>query len=369
MPKIKTPSEPQQATAPFAHRVLEWFDQHGRKNLPWQQDITPYRVWISEIMLQQTQVATVIPYFETFMRHFPDVDSLAAADTDEVLHLWTGLGYYARARNLHKAAKQVSSEHNGQFPDTVDALAELSGIGRSTAAAIVSIAFQQPATILDGNVKRVLARHQCVEGWPGSTRTQNALWDIAEAYTPNHRSRDYTQVMMDLGATLCTRSKPLCEFCPIKSDCLAYANHCQTDFPHKKPKKALPEKFTHMLIVVNDSNEIYLEQRPNSGIWGGLYSFPECKAPTAEITEIINDAPPALRPALDSINHIREIEQWSQFKHTFSHYHLMITPVIIRLNHTPLTIADGNQHTWFNTKAPGKLGLAAPVKKLLSKLA
>ena len=356
------------STSSFAQRALHWFDDHGRKNLPWQQNINAYRVWISEIMLQQTQVTTVIPYFETFMEHFPDVNTLASAKIDEVLHLWTGLGYYARARNLYKAAQQVSTNLQGNFPTTVEGLVELPGIGRSTAAAIVSIAFEKPATILDGNVKRVLTRHQCVEGWPGNTKTQNSLWDLAEAYTPNNRSRDYTQAMMDLGATLCTRSKPQCTICPVSSDCQAYANSCQSDFPHKKPKKVLPKKHIHMLITLNSEGCIYLEQRPDNGIWGGLYSFPEYTPATDNLNDMLDTASPTLRQAIHSGPSIQEIEQWSEFKHTFSHYHLMITPVIIRLNHSPLTVSDSDQHTWFNPSAPSKLGLAAPVKKLLSKL-
>ena len=356
----------------FAKRILRWFDVHGRKNLPWQQDIDAYRVWISEIMLQQTQVATVIPYFERFINQFPTVHELANADIDEVLHLWTGLGYYARARNLYKTAQHVSSELKGEFPSTVEELSTLPGIGRSTAAAIISIAFQIPETILDGNVKRVLTRYQCIEGWPSSTATQNTLWELAETLTPSSRSRDYTQAMMDLGATLCTRSKPACSLCPINADCQANSSNSQTEFPHKKPKKTLPKKSTHMLIVVNDEGAVYLEQRPTTGIWGGLYSFPECSPPSdelaTELTNIVNNAPLTLRQAITPSGNVTEIEQWTPFKHTFSHYHLMITPVIIRLSHSPLTVAEGDQHTWFNPSAPSKLGLAAPVKKLLSKL-
>ena len=199
-----------ETTSQFAPRVLDWFDQHGRKDLPWQRDISPYRVWVSEIMLQQTQVKTVIPYFERFMATFPTVQALAAAEQDQVLHLWTGLGYYARARNLHRAAQQVCAEHGGEFPATVDKLEELPGVGRSTAGAIVSLAFRQRAVILDGNVKRVLARYRAVDGWPGQSAVHRKLWQIADDYTPEQRCADYTQAMMDLGATLCTRSSPAC---------------------------------------------------------------------------------------------------------------------------------------------------------------
>ncbi len=203
----------------FQHSILDWFDQHGRHDLPWQQAQTPYRVWVSEIMLQQTQVATVIPYFQRFMARFPDVGALAAAEQDEVLHLWTGLGYYARARNLHKAARLVVNNWGGEFPQTLEGMESLPGIGRSTAGAILAMACGIRAPILDGNVKRVLARYACVEGWPGQTAVQKQLWALAEEYTPSRRVGDYTQAMMDLGATLCTRSKPACVLCPLQLDC------------------------------------------------------------------------------------------------------------------------------------------------------
>ena len=219
----------------FSRAVLTWFDKHGRKTLPWQQGITPYRVWLSEIMLQQTQVTTVIPYFERFVARFPDVASLAAAPINDVLHLWTGLGYYARARNLHRCAQTLVCNYGGEFPATVEALAELPGIGRSTAGAIVSIAFKQRAAILDGNVKRVLARYHAVAGWPGDATTLKTLWVHAETHTPKKRVNNYTQAMMDLGATLCTRSKPACERCPVMSTCVAYATGQVNLYPGKKP--------------------------------------------------------------------------------------------------------------------------------------
>ena len=259
----------------FSQSVLTWFDKHGRKHLPWQQNITPYRVWLSEIMLQQTQVATVIPYFERFTAQFPDVHSLAIAPIDQVLHLWTGLGYYARARNLHRCAQTVVAQYDGEFPSTVKTLCELTGIGRSTAGAIVSIAFQQRAAILDGNVKRVLARYHAVEGWPGQTETLNQLWEIAEQYTPDKRANDYTQAMMDMGATLCMRTKPSCERCPLQSGCIAYAQGAQNRYPSKKPKKDIPVKSVQLLMLRDPAGDILLQQRPPQGIWGGLWSFPE----------------------------------------------------------------------------------------------
>jgi A/G-specific adenine glycosylase len=343
----------------FSKRVLDWFDQHGRKDLPWQSDTSPYRVWLSEIMLQQTQVKTVIPYFERFTGTFPDVHSLAAAPQDEVLHLWTGLGYYARARNLHKAAKTVADELDGNFPNTVEGLCELPGIGRSTAGAIVSIAFGQRASILDGNVKRVLARYHRVEGWPGKSAVHDRLWEIAEKYTPTKRCNDYTQAMMDLGATLCTRSSPTCDSCPLVASCEAKAHGDQTSFPGKKPRKVMPVKDTHFLIVRGSDGEIWLEKRPGSGIWGGLWCFPEIESPGDSLQHCLDlwGAEPA------------SIEALPEFRHTFSHYHLDITPVVVDLNTAPLAVMEADRQLWYNVRQPPQIGLAAPVAALLKQLA
>ncbi|MBN7798750.1 A/G-specific adenine glycosylase [Parahaliea mediterranea] len=342
----------------FATRLLAWFDQHGRHDLPWQRDINPYRVWVSEIMLQQTQVGTVIPYFERFMAAFPTVQALAAAPIDDVLHLWTGLGYYARARNLHKAAIAVCADHRGEFPDTVDALAELPGIGRSTAGAIVSIAHRRRAVILDGNVKRVLARHGAVAGWPGKTPVQRELWALAERLTPDKRCADYTQAIMDLGATLCTRSKPDCGACPVAGDCRAREQGRQAEFPGKKPRKPLPVRDTVMLLALAPSGEVFLEQRPAPGIWGGLWCFPELEN-TADVTAACADrwglAPAAIEPR-------------AAFRHTFSHYHLDITPVLARLPATPGAVMASDQQLWYNRAQPARVGLAAPVARLLAAL-
>lgn len=341
----------------FSASVLKWFDKHGRKHLPWQQDISAYRVWLSEIMLQQTQVTTVIPYFERFISQFPTVQSLSAAPIDEVLHLWTGLGYYARARNLHKCAQAVVSQHGGEFPATVEALVDLPGIGRSTAGAIVSIAFQKRAAILDGNVKRVLARYHAVEGWPGQLGVANQLWEIAETYTPKTRANHYTQAMMDMGATLCTRSKPKCGECPLFDGCVAYAQGNPQDYPGKKPKKTLPEKSVQLLMLRNPSGDLLLQQRPAQGIWGGLWSFPEL-AIDVDVQEF----------AEDHYGKVIELEEWNAYRHTFSHYHLDITPVLIQLAKSPRAIGEAVTH-WYNPHQPDALGLAAPVKKLLEKLA
>lgn len=342
----------------FSKTVLTWFDQYGRKHLPWQQDINPYRVWLSEIMLQQTQVTTVIPYFQRFTERFPTVQDLAAAPIDDVLHLWTGLGYYARARNLHRCAQIIVRDYAGKFPASVDELSNLPGIGRSTAGAIVSIAFQKRAAILDGNVKRVLARHHAVDGWPGQTETLRKLWEHAEQHTPDKRSNHYTQAMMDLGATVCTRSKPACTQCPVATTCIAFANAKVNAYPGKKPKKILPVKTVQLLMLRNPAGDILLQQRPASGIWGGLWSFPE-------ITQDIN----AQAFVEDNFSQVVEHEIWDAYRHTFSHYHLDITPVLLQLKKAPHKIADGQLSVWYNLHQPDAIGLAAPVKKLLEKLA
>ncbi|MDX1733056.1 MAG: A/G-specific adenine glycosylase [Halioglobus sp.] len=346
-------------TAPFHQRVLDWFDTSGRKDLPWQRDINPYRVWVSEIMLQQTQVKTVIPYFERFTAAFPDVRALAAAGEDGVLHLWTGLGYYARARNLHRAARQVVAEHGGDFPDTLEGLEALPGVGRSTAGAILSIAFGQRASILDGNVKRVLARYHRVAGWPGQSAVHRRLWEIADRYTPVERCADYTQAMMDLGATLCTRTAPACDLCPLHADCAARGAGDPLDYPGKKPRKALPVKSTHFLIARAPQGEVWLNKRPASGIWGGLWCFPEvenAEAGRALCLDRLGTEPESLQP-------------WSEFRHTFSHYHLDITPLVADLGTTPAAVMEGAGELWYNLRSTHQVGLAAPVVSLLDKLA
>lgn len=342
----------------FARAVLRWFDRHGRKHLPWQQDIDAYRVWLSEIMLQQTQVTTVIPYFERFMERFPTVEALARAPVDEVLHLWTGLGYYARARNLHRCAREVVEHHGGDFPREVEALSALPGIGRSTAGAIASIAFGEHAAILDGNVKRVLARHYAVDGWPGKTSVQKALWEYAEQNTPKRRVADYTQAMMDLGAMVCTRSRPACDQCPVNAGCIARAQGNMEDYPGKKPKKEKPIKAVQFLMMRNPAGDILLQQRPSQGIWGGLWGFPEL--PLEQMPEAFIE------------NHfgvgVVEQQTWDTYRHTFSHYHLDITPVLLQLEREPERIAEAGS-LWYRLDQPSEVGLAAPVKKLLRQLA
>lgn len=343
----------------FNSRILKWFDLHGRKDLPWQQQISAYRVWISEIMLQQTQVTTVIPYFNRFMERFPDIKTLANAPLDEVLHYWTGLGYYARARNLHRAAQIILQEYKGKFPTVLPAIEALPGIGRSTAGAIASIALGQCAPILDGNVKRVLSRYHAIEGWPGKPEVAHKLWGLATAYTPKERTADYTQAMMDLGAMICTRSKPKCYLCPLAKHCVAHLKGKEMAYPTPKAPKILPIKTVQMLIFTQADQSILLKKRPPAGIWGGLWSFPECPI-EADLHAICQQF---------GIAKTKPHQKLPSFRHTFSHYHLDIHPVKIPIVARELKVMDEADIVWYNSKQPLKLGLAAPVKQLLVKVA
>ncbi|MCY1501072.1 Adenine DNA glycosylase [compost metagenome] len=341
----------------FSSAVLAWYDAHGRKDLPWQQDLTPYRVWVSEIMLQQTQVSTVLGYFDRFMDALPTVQALAAAPEDEVLHLWTGLGYYTRARNLQKAAEIVVARHGGEFPRSVEQLTELPGIGRSTAGAIASLSMGLRAPILDGNVKRVLARYVAQEGYPGEPKVAKQLWQVAERLTPQARVNHYTQAMMDLGATLCTRSKPSCLLCPVRSGCRAHLLGRESAYPEPKPRKALPQKHTLMPLLANREGAILLYRRPSSGLWGGLWSLPE-------LDDLAALDPLAARHAL----RLGERRALPALTHTFSHFQLAIEPWLVRVDAAAPAVAEGDW-LWYNLATPPRLGLAAPVKKLLKRAA
>ncbi|CAM3781094.1 A/G-specific adenine glycosylase [Parendozoicomonas haliclonae] len=345
-------------TAAIQNAIFHWFDQYGRKHLPWQQNITPYRVWLSEVMLQQTTVAAVIPYFERFTETFPTVADLAAGDVDTVLQLWSGLGYYSRARNLHKAAQMVVNEFGGQFPRSLDDLQKLPGVGRSTAGAIASISMGIKASILDGNVKRVLARLHAVHGWPGKSSVAKELWEITDRYTPDTRLPDWTQAMMDMGATLCTRSKPKCAECPISQWCVAHAEGRETSYPEPKPKKELPEKHVRMLMLLNENGQVLLEKRPPTGIWGGLWSFPEFSA-EGDLAETLNET---------LAMQLTDAEVWNSFRHTFSHYHLHIEPVKAFTEGTANQISDRPDTRWIDLQEALSVGLASPVKKLLQNL-
>ncbi len=340
----------------FAPRLLAWFDEHGRKDLPWQQDTSPYRVWVSEIMLQQTQVQTVIPFFNRFMNSFPDIASLAEAEQDEVLSHWSGLGYYARARNLHKAAQTLRDEHEGCFPESIDEVLTLSGIGRSTAGAILSISKGQRHAILDGNVKRVLARHEAIAGWPGKTAVANELWQIAERHTPEPRVADYTQAIMDLGATLCTRSKPVCGKCPVRSDCSALQLEAVDAYPGRKPKAIKPLRSTTM-ILAKANGQIYLERRPEAGIWGGLWSLPELgeRSISDWCIDVLGSA-------------AAETVSWDVLRHSFSHYDLDIQPIVVRVESDAGKVADADAKIWHRLDDAPPGGMAAPVMKLIDQL-
>ncbi len=340
----------------FAEQVLAWFKQHGRKDLPWQQQPTRYRVWVSEIMLQQTQVRTVIPFYTKFMSRFPDVPSLADAAQDEVLHHWSGLGYYARARNLHKAAQQVRDHYEGEFPDQFEQLEALPGIGRSTAGAILSLADGQRHAILDGNVKRVLARYHAVHGWPGNGAVLRELWALSETVTPSHDVAAYNQAMMDLGATLCRRGTPDCVSCPLQAECRARQQGIQRELPSSRPRKTLPVRKVHMLLLQDSQQAVWLQQRPPSGIWGGLWSFPEF-----EDAAVMHDW-------LDEKALKTKLQVRAVVRHTFSHFHLDITPCVVRLQNPAFSVMDGAGGVWYNTRQPGALGLPAPVQRLLQQV-
>lgn len=344
----------------FQQALLAWFDTHGRKTLPWQQNKNPYRVWVSEIMLQQTQVSTVIAYFERFMQRFPDLDTLAAATEDEVMHYWTGLGYYSRARNLHRTAKII--QQNGHFPDDLIELEKLPGIGRSTAGAILAIAFQKKATILDGNVKRVLARFHAIQEWPGEKKVIDQLWNFAEDYTPTRRIADYTQAIMDLGATICIRGKPQCSVCPLQKKCLAHSLGIESTLPHPKPRKVLPIRETMLLILRKNEENVLLLKRPPIGVWAGLWSLPEISG-TATEKEIKKFC------AKNFNFDIKNMKFSERFRHTFSHFHLDILPVEIFVKPTEkYKVMTAEQQIWYNLREPATVGLPAPIKLLLSKL-
>jgi A/G-specific adenine glycosylase len=336
----------------FQHRILTWFDQKGRKDLPWQQDLSPYRVWISETMLQQTQVTTVIPYFNAFMEQFPTLECLAEAPIDEVLHRWSGLGYYARARNLHKTAQLIAEQ--GYFPQMLDELIALPGIGLSTAGAILSIAFKKSHPILDGNVKRVLARFKAVSGWPGVSQVNKQLWAISTHLTPVERVADYTQAMMDLGATVCTRSKPKCADCPLESHCLARITKTVSVLPTPKPPKTIPVKELVFLLLSNHLNQTLLEKRPPTGIWGGLWSLPE-----------FDSIESAHAWCLTKYRTVIDTQTLATRRHTFSHYHLDYTPVLMQTDNLINFVMEANQTVWYNANQINTLGLPAPIKLLL----
>ncbi len=352
------------ADASFAELLVAWQKRHGRHRLPWQQTRDAYRIWLSEIMLQQTQVATVIPYYQRFLQRFPDVAALAAAPVEDVMVLWAGLGYYTRARNLHRCAQEVVAVHGGRFPDNVDALAALPGIGQSTAAAIAAFAYGARAAILDGNVKRVFCRVFGIEGFPGQASVERELWQRADSLLPAREIEAYTQGLMDLGATVCTRSRPRCGDCPMQSRCVAHAGGRTAELPVRRPRKAVPEKSTVMLAVWHD-DELLLEQRPPHGIWGGLLSLPEL-ARFGGADEVPGEGglEGAVRQALSVFGQVAAIEPLPPFDHAFTHYKLRVTPLRVQLASRE-TQAGQSAYGWYAGQALARAALPAPVRKLL----
>jgi A/G-specific adenine glycosylase len=338
----------------FAVRLLRWFETHGRHDLPWQHPRSAYRAWISEVMLQQTQVATVIPYFERFVARFPDLATLAAASVDEVLALWSGLGYYSRGRNLHRAAGFCIERHGGDLPDTLDALVALPGIGRSTAAAILAQAHGQRAAILDGNVKRVIARHAGIEGVSSQGAVERQLWAVADKRLPQHRLADYTQALMDLGASVCTPRQPRCTACPVRGDCIALATDRVALLPTPKPRKTAPERSVTMLVLIDAEDRVLFERRPPLGLWGGLLGLPEYVDADTTLADL------ACRGISVTASHIGP-----PYRHVFTHFKLDITPLVVEIDCIN-AIAEAT-HEWHPRSAFADLALPTAVRRVLER--
>ena len=342
---------------PIAAPLLAWHARAGRHDLPWQSDRTPYRVWVSEIMLQQTQVATVIPYYERFMQRFPDVRTLAAAPVDEVLHLWSGLGYYARARNLHRAAGQICAEHGGELPRTFAGLECLPGVGRSTAGAILALSLGERFPILDGNVRRVLSRYFGVAGKATGAGAKR-LWELSERCTPARRVADYTQAIMDLGATLCVRSRPRCEACPLSVGCCARRNGREYQRPASRSAPVRRTRSVFMVVALNEDGSVLLGRRPESGVWGGLWCLPEFDTASA--------AQAFIRHSL--VTSRVEPQPLCAIEHAFTHFSLVISPLLVHCAGTAAVVEQGTS-LWYNVRAPARIGLPAPITALLARLA
>ena len=344
----------------FADRVIAWQKIHGRHDLPWQRTRDPYCIWLSEIMLQQTQVATVIPYYERFIRRFADVYALASAPNESVMACWAGLGYYSRARNLHRCAQQIVASYGGEFPRRVEQLAQLPGIGRSTAAAIAALAFGERAAILDGNVRRVLARHFAVEGYPGSATVERALWKRAETLLPADQIEAYTQGLMDLGATVCARSRPLCPTCPVNDTCGARREQTIDRLPAPRPTRQRPVRSATVLALQDASGAVLLELRPPAGIWGGLLSLPEVEAgATDEAIVTAVNARYGLQIVL--------AEPLREIRHEFTHYTYVMHPRCARVVGA-VGVASLSLR-WVGAEDLDAAPLPAPIRRLLLHLA
>tara|TARA_R110001583_G_scaffold194720_3_gene366606 strand:+ start:156571 stop:157632 length:1062 start_codon:yes stop_codon:yes gene_type:complete len=343
----------------FAHRLIEWQRQHGRHALPWQGGNDAYRIWLSEIMLQQTQVGTVIPYYTRFLERFPDVAALAAAPVENVMALWSGLGYYARARNLHRAAQQVVRDHGGTFPCSAAQIVTLPGVGRSTAAAIAAFSSGERGAILDGNVKRVLCRVFGIEGFPGEKAVENRLWALAESLLPETGVGSYIQAQMDLGATVCTRGKPACSQCPLADECVARLSGRISALPTARPRKPVPRRSVRVAVIVDDGT-VLLERRPPTGIWGGLLSLPEVPEQEAEVGNWVRErlgvdaGPGALLPLLT---------------HTFTHFVLDIQPWRFDLVTRTVRAEDGSSTQWLPLADTADAALPTPVRNILRQMA
>ena len=340
-------------TTSFATRIIQWQREHGRHDLPWQNTRDPYRIWVSEIMLQQTQVSAVIPYYQRFVARFRDVQALAAADEDEVLTHWSGLGYYARGRNLHRTARLIAERDGGTFPSDFDAVRALPGVGKSTAAAICVLAFGQRRAILDGNVGRVLARHAGIRGHPADKRVQDQLWQQAEALLPHSGIEAYTQGLMDLGAGPCRRRSPQCVACPVSGSCIALRDGLTAELPSPRPSRTLPQRETAMLILMS-RGEVLLEKRPASGIWGGLWSFPEAGEDRIEGAALRYGAHP------DRLRRLAVVD------HGFTHFKLLIRPVLAQVARPPRVQEPGQ--LWLSVDDALGAAIPAPVRRILREL-
>jgi A/G-specific adenine glycosylase len=345
----------------FAERLLSWYDAHGRKHLPWQQNPTPYRVWVSEVMLQQTQVATVIPYFERFMERFPSVQELAKAPMDEVLHLWTGLGYYARARHLRACAQVLLTDHGGEFPADLASVMALPGIGRSTAGAILALSRNVRHPILDGNVKRVLARVFGIAGDPSSARVLDTLWTRAEECTPTARVDAYTQAIMDLGATVCTRSRPACTVCPLIERCVAAREGRQAELPGRKQRRERKARAATLLIAESGrgaARAVLLEKRPAPGIWGGLWSLPQFESESAALEWCRREVGEAES----------EAEILEPIEHAFTHFDLRLSPIRVVCRRGTGVSDSAGERLWYSLSNPSRIGLPQPIRQLFERL-
>ena len=342
----------------FTNQLLDWFVNNGRKYLPWQLKKSPYSVWISEIMLQQTQVKTVIPYYINFMKRFPNIESIAKCELDELLSYWSGLGYYARGRNIYKTAKILDKKYQSIFPKTYDEIIKLPGIGRSTAGAILALAYKKKYSILDGNVKRVLARYYRIEGFLQKSNIQEKLWNLADLNTPSSNVDQYTQAIMDLGATVCTRSRPKCFICPLSENCLARFYSEQDKLPTRKPRTKKSIREVGVMIIVDNKKSVLLEKRPNNGIWGGLYSFPEL-GDGQTINSWLDDN---LREPVEKITRLNPI------KHSFTHFNLLINPTKIKIENKPKKYRIKPRHFWHKLPIDREIGLAAPISVMINEL-